>query len=129
MGYAVAHSTRTMLRNLQNDKEYRLTEIAHKMQQLVRKSSEISQKYAQHLTQYLNDSDDDLIYVGELEEVFLDYQPEMERINSVEKELEAQKIQIQTELTAIKASLESFDKLEQDGIKDTKIAGSSSSTT
>ena len=124
MGYAVAHGAQFMLRNLKADKEYKLSEIAHKLQQLVRKSSEISEKYAKELTQYLNDSDDDLIYVGELEEVFRDYETEMERINAAEKELETQKIKIETELKEINASMESYEKLESDGIKNIKYAGS-----
>lgn len=125
MGYAVAHTTVSMLRNMRADKQFSLTEISHQLQKMAQRSSELSQKYATHMTQYLNDSDEDLIYVGELEDIYLEYKPELDRIQYEEKQLNAKKIQAETELKEIESSLESYQKLEEQGIKESVMSSGS----
>lgn len=64
-----------------------------------------------------SESTDSTEYQVALQEVQDEYDAKLAEVNSWEKELEMQKQNLQTELTAVSTYLESFQKILQDNVK------------
>lgn len=101
------------------DIEYRMMAISMQEQRYSLRSTEISNKYSTAMNKALTQDEDNLTYLklNDEEGVWLSFEAEMATIHAQEKQLEQERLQLETQHQAYTKILESTEKIQDTNIK------------
>ena len=127
MSFATSSLTKQMLTEYIANLQFGLLALAHKQQKLSMESAQIAEEEARKMTLYWNNLDSEVAIKEALDlefgEQFIELDKAAAQIHALEKQIEAEKLNLESRLKQAEAMNESNDKLLQQATKEIAIKG------
>ena len=127
MSFATSSLQKQMLTEFIANIQFGLMAIVHKQQKLSMEAAQIAEDQARQMTLYWNNLDSEYTITEALSlefgEQFMELDQAAAQIHALEKQLDTQKIQLESKLKQAEAMNESNDKLLQQATKEIAIKG------